>query len=145
VRSNEALDLLVTAGGVYRAKDGTRVWSPGGAWPITDDKLLSGNAERFVAYDLLSGAKSGQELSWFPRGCTPLRAGSTLVTTRFQGNAAYVDLATGQITSIWNVRAACSNNLFPANGVLNVPNLSGGCTCNYMPVSQALVPASVLE
>jgi hypothetical protein len=38
-----------------------------------------------------------------------------------------------------------SNNLFPADGVLNVPNLSGGCTCNYMPVSQALVPAAVVE
>ena len=67
------------------------------------------------------------------------------LTTRFMGNAAYLDIATGKITSIWNVRAACANNLFPADGILNVPNLSGGCTCNYMPVSQALVPASVVE
>ena len=35
-------------------------------------------------------------------------------------------------------------SLFPANGVLNVPNLSGGCTCNYLPVSQAFVPAWTL-
>ena len=44
--------------------------------------------------------------------------------------------------SIWNVRAACSNNLFPANAVLNIPDLSGGCTCNYMPVSQAFAQAT---
>jgi hypothetical protein len=43
-----------------------------------------------------------------------------------------------------NVRAARAGNLFPANGILNVPNLSGGCTCNYMPVSQAFVPESVI-
>lgn len=145
VRYSRPHDLLVTSGGVYRAEDGTRVRGAGGTWAITADKLLTGNAERFVAYDLLSGEKSGKELKWFTRGCTPLRAGANLLTTRFQGNAAYVDLATGRITSIWNVRAACSNNLFPANGILNIPNLSGGCTCNYMPVSQALVPASVLQ
>ena len=145
VRYSQPHDLLVTSGGVYRAEDGTRVRAAGGAWSITDDKLLVGSAKRLVAYDLLTGAKSGKELTWVTRGCTSLRASSNLLTTRFRGNAAYVDLATGQITSIWNVRAACSNNLFPANGILNVPNLSGGCTCNYMPISQALVPVSVLE
>ena len=145
VRYSEPHDLLVTSSGVYRAGDGTRVWGPGGDWPITEAKLLRGNSDRFVACDLLTGTESGEELKWNRRGCTSLRAGSTMLTTRFQGNAAYVDLGTGEITSIWNVRAACSNNLFPANGVLNVPNLSGGCTCNYMPISQALVPASVFE
>ncbi len=145
VRYSEPLDLLVASSGVYRAKDGTRIWNAGGAWPITDDTLLSGNSELFATHDLLTGAKSDKQWTWNRRGCTSLRASSIMLTTRFQGNAAYVDLATGQITSIWNVRAACSNNLFPANGVLNIPNLSGGCTCNYMPVSQAFVPMSVIE
>ena len=116
---------------------------------LTHDKRVVYDALRegrcFVAYDLLTGTKSGKDLAWFRRGCTVLRAGSTMLTTRFQGNAAYVDLDTGQITSIWNVRAACSNNLFPANGVLNLPNLTAGCTCNYLPISQALVPTSVME
>ena len=112
---------------------------------ITGDKLYSGNANGLTIYDLPTGAKSGNPLTWNRRGCTSLRAGATMLTTRFQGNAAYVDLANGRFTSLWNIRAACSNNIFPADGVLNVPNLTGGCTCNYMPVSQAFVPAPVID
>ena len=145
VRYSEPLDLVVTSSGVYRAADGSPVWNAGGPWPITEDKLLSGDSDRLAVFDLLAGTKSDKELTWVKRGCTLLRASSNLLTTRYYGNAAYVDLATGEFTSIWNVRAACSNNLFPANGVLSLPNLSGGCTCNYMPVSQALVPTSVME
>ncbi len=145
VRYGESHDVVVNSRGVYRAKDGSKIWSGGGGAPITADKLLGGNADGFHARDLLTGEKSGKPLKWNRRGCTRLRAGANLLTTRFQGNAAYVDLATGDITSIWNVRAACSNNLFPANGVLNIPNLSGGCTCNYIPMSQAFVPSSVMK
>jgi hypothetical protein len=61
------------------------------------------------------------------------------------GNAAFVDLASGEMTAFGNVRAACSNNLFPADGVLNMPSLTGGCTCNYLPLSQAYVPTSVID
>ena len=32
-----------------------------------------------------------------------------------------------------------------ANGLLNIPNLTAGCTCNYAPVSAACVPARVVE
>jgi hypothetical protein len=31
------------------------------------------------------------------------------------------------------------------NGVLNIPNITGGCECNYTPNSQAYVPTSVIE
>ena len=115
------------------------------AWPISGERLLGGDAGGFVTCDLLTGKRLHEPWTWPRRGCTPLRAGARLLTTRFKGNAAYVDLATGRITSIWNVRAACSNNVFPADGVLNLPNLSGGCTCNYMPISQALAPLSAFE
>lgn len=145
VRYSEPLDLVVTSSGVYQAADGSRVWNSGGPWPMTEKLLLSGSSGGFTTYDLLTGAKSEKKLAWNKRGCTLLRASSNLLTTRYLGNASYVDLASGEFTSIWNVRAACSNNLFPANGVLNVPNLSGGCTCNYMPISQAFVPTSVME
>ena len=150
VRYSKPHDLLVTSSGTYRAADGTRVHNTGGpSFPetvaITAEMAFTGDARELVAYDLVSGKKSGKPMAWNTRGCTSLRAGETLLTTRYRGNAAYVDFATGKITSIWNIRAACSNNLFPANGVLNVPNLTGGCTCNYMPISQALVPVSALE
>lgn len=145
VRYSEPLDVVVTTSGVYQAADGSRVWNSGGAWPITEKLLLKGTSGGFTTYDLLNGTKSEKKLAWNKRGCTLLRASSTMLTTRYLGNASYVDLATGEFTSIWNVRAACSNNLFPANGVLNIPNLSGGCTCNYMPISQAFVPTSVME
>ncbi len=145
VRYSEPLDLVVTPNAAYRAADGSQAWKKGGIWSITGDKVLTGNAAKFAAYDLETGKTPIKKLSWVTRGCTILRAGENMLTTRFRGNAAYVDLSSGEITSIWNVRAACSNNLFLANGVLNIPNLSGGCTCNYQPISQAFVPSTVFE
>ncbi len=68
-----------------------------------------------------------------------------MVTTRFRANIACIDLESREISSMWNVRPACYNNLFPANGVLNAPCLTGGCTCNYTPASQAYVPVSVID
>ena len=144
LRYSKALDLLLAASGVYRGADGTRV-RDGATGRIAGDKLLAGQHDGFVAHDLRTGDKSLEKpLQWARRGCTSLRASTHLLTTRYKGNAAYIDVATRRITSLWNIRAACSNNLFPANGILNVPNLTGGCTCNYLPVSQAFVPVWTL-
>jgi hypothetical protein len=46
-----------------------------------------------------------------------------------------------------SVVQACqtNNNLYPANGVLNIPSLTAGCTCNYAPVSVACVPSAAVE
>ncbi|MHC4097137.1 MAG: hypothetical protein ACYSU3_13920 [Planctomycetota bacterium] len=93
----------------------------------------------------MTGQASGVKTVWVRRGCTGLRSSTHLVTTRFRANAAYIDLASRGITSLWNIRPGCYNNLFPANGVLNAPSLTGGCTCNYTPASQAYVPLSVIE
>jgi outer membrane protein assembly factor BamB len=144
IRFCEASDLLCTSNGVYRGGDGERLWA-GSVYLVAGDKLISGGNSQVAYLDPKTGQQMGKQLQWNLRGCTMLRGSSTLLSTRFMGNAAYLDIATGRITSIWNVRAACSNNLFPADGVLNVPNLSGGCTCNYMPVSQALVPTAVVD
>jgi len=158
VRYSRPLDLVVTSSGIYRAGNGSLVAAlpeapkggkkqpANGPQPlfVLGEKLLFGTAESFATYDLRTGNRSGDAMTWTRRGCTTPRASSLLVTTRFRGNAACIDLASREITSFWNVRAACSNNLFPADGVLNMPSLTGGCTCNYMPVSQAYVPASVI-
>jgi hypothetical protein len=112
---------------------------------IIDDRLLWGTPTSFVQYDLPSGASVGDPLFWVRRGCTGLRASSHLITTRFRGNCAYIDISSREITPLWNVRPGCNNNLFPANGVLNIPCLTGGCECNYTPASQAYVPQKVIE
>jgi hypothetical protein len=92
----------------------------------------------------------GEQTVWVQRGCTGLRSSAKMVTTLFRANVACIDLESREISSMWNVRPGCYNNLFPANlfpanGVLNAPCLTGGCTCNYTPASQAYVPVSVIE
>ena len=59
----------------------------------------------------------------------------------------WIDLDSHEITPLLSVRPGCglNNNLYPANGVLNVPNLTAGCTCNYTPISVACVPAVVVQ
>ncbi|MGQ9574606.1 MAG: outer membrane protein assembly factor BamB family protein [Thermoguttaceae bacterium] len=160
VRYSPLLDLVVLWSGIFRGADGGLVAAfpqparpAGKARPeslprplfLIGDKVLVGTAESYIEYDLRTGKPVGKPMRWVRRGCTTPRAGSNLVTTRCLGNAACIDLASRQITLFWNVRAACSNNLFPASGVLNMPSLTGGCTCNYLPVSQAYVPAAMIQ
>lgn len=159
LRYSEAHDLIVTSSGIYRAGDGTlaadlpappEAPEKGPAPPaptplsIIDRNILWGTVERFVLRDLSTGQANGAETVWVRRGCTTLRSSATMVTTRYRANIACIDLESRDITSMWNVRPGCYNNLFPANGVLNAPCLTGGCTCNYTPASQAYVPASVV-
>ena len=157
LRYSEPHDLLLTGTAIYKGKDGSvhrkknsanpsqNKWNYKSGGFIAGDSLLVGGSDNFVMYDLTSGAQQGEQLKWFRRGCTPLRTSPYLATTRYKGNAAYIDLDTKKFQPLWNLRGACSNNIFPANGVLNVPNLSGGCTCNYTPTSMALVPRGALR
>jgi outer membrane protein assembly factor BamB len=148
-------DLLVTSGGVYRGRDGMLVTETSGFdemhgnqkcdhLSIAGNRLLWGTVTSYAAYDLLSGRPLDDSMAWIRRGCTDLRASSNLITTRYRGNCAYIDLDSREITPLWNVRPACNNNLYPANGVLNIPCLTGGCECNYTPASQAYVPERLL-
>ena len=144
IRYCESSDLLCSSSGIFQGGDGTRVRDTAVAL-VADDKLICGGPEQVVVLDARTGNKIGEQLKWSRRGCTILRGSSNLLTTRYKGNACYIDLDTREITSIWNVRAACSNNLFVANGVLSMPGLTLGCTCNYLPISQALVPTPIVE
>ena len=160
LRFSEAHDLIVTSSGIYGAGDGNKVAglpappkapekgrapTAPRALSIIDRNILWGTVDRFILRDLLTGKPSGEQTAWVRRGCTGLRSSANMVTTRFRANIACIDLESRKISSMWNVRPGCYNNLFPANGVLGLPNLSGGCTCNYMPVSQVFVPMSVIE
>ncbi len=165
LRYSPLLDVVVTPAGCFRGGDGeplptqsdaakTRLVITGGGLPksglpalVAGRKLLTGNDENLVVYDLASAERLGDPLSWVRRGCTGTRASAYLMTTRFRGNSAWIDLESREITPLLGVRPGCSvnNNLYPANGVLNVPNLTAGCTCNYAPVSMACVPAGAVE
>ena len=145
LRYAEPQDLLIAAGGVYRGKDGSKVRNNATALLIAGDKLVGGGNDLLMTFDLHSGKKVGKDIRWYRRGCTDLRACPNMVTTRYRGNAAYIDLATRRITPLWNVRSGCNNNLIPGDGLLNVPNLTGGCECNYTPTSIALVPSHTLR
>jgi outer membrane protein assembly factor BamB len=137
----------------HRGADGQALWEgiAGTQAFIVGDKVVTyltrdTPKHALVAiYDLMTGQKAAKDIEWYQRGCTVLRAGSNLLTTRYLANAAYYDLADGKMTPISNVRASCSNNLYPANGVLAAPNLIGGCNCNYMPISQGFAPVAAFE
>jgi len=157
---SESLDLVVTATGIHQGTSGERLHAlpeppkpvngrpvpvvPGPLFVI-GDKLLWGTVQDFVVFDLKTGQRTGDHTAWVRRGCTTIRASEHLVTTRVRANAAYIDLESREPTSLWNIRPACMNNLYPANGVLNAPNVIGGCTCNYTHTSQAYVPVSEIE
>ena len=155
--------MLVTASGFYRGKDGKPLPRPadtpdahylvkGRGLPaglpgyLAGNQLLAGSEENLFIYDLPSGKQVGQPVKWTRRGCTGTRASRHLLTTRYRGNSAWVDLDTGGVTPLLGVRPGCqvNNNLYPANGVLNIPNLTAGCTCNYTPISTACVPTGVV-
>ncbi|TVS20336.1 MAG: hypothetical protein EA424_04530 [Planctomycetaceae bacterium] len=161
LRYSPSHDILVTPVGFYCASDGSllkrpadpeqRRWivvgrerpDPGAPGLITSGMLITGSDQSLFTYELPSGKPLAEEpLQWVRRGCTDTRASERLLTTRYRSNSAWIDLATGQITPFLAVRPGCTlhNNLFPANGVLSMPNLTGGCTCNFLPVSVGLVP-----
>ncbi len=165
LRYSEPLDLVVTPGGLFRGADGAPAAQPATAGPnrwivegrglpegglpgvVAGQRLLTGNEQLLVVYDLPKCEPAGKPLEWVRRGCTGTRASTHLLTTRYRSNSAWIDLATREITPMLGVRPGCAvnNNLYPANGVLNMPNLTGGCTCNFAPASLALVPAAVLN
>jgi hypothetical protein len=164
LRYSAALDIVVTPVSFHRASDGeplpwnagsssTRLVVQGNGLPepgvpgfVAGDRLLTGDPENLFVYQLPSGDPIGKPLSWARRGCTGTRASTHLLTTRYRGNSAWIDLDSREITPLLGVRPGCSvnNNLYPANGLLNIPNLTAGCTCNYAPVSTACVPAGIV-
>jgi outer membrane protein assembly factor BamB len=165
LRYSKPLDMVVTPKGFFKGADGKPLPWPADAKGkrlviqgrglaksgvpgyIAGGKLLTGDSSSLRVYDLRSAKPVGKTLKWNTRGCTGTRASKFILTTRFRGNSAWMDLDSRRITPILGIRPACqvNINLYPADGVLNVPNLTAGCTCNYLPVSTALVPDSALE
>ena len=93
------------------------------------------------AYDLRTGEPitlpnpvTGQPWTWgFTKGghfCSYAVASEHLLTFRGR-SAAFFDMHSGGTGHLMGFRSGCRNSLIPANGVLNAPNFSSGCICNY--------------
>ncbi len=165
LRYSPELDLVVMLGGLLRGRDGQEVTlevdpppagfalkgrglpEPGLPGFIAGTRLLTGDEQNLRVYELPTGQPLGKPLSWSRRGCTATRASTHLLTTRYRANSAWIDLDSREITPLLGIRPGCSlnNNLYPANGVLNIPSLTAGCTCNYAPLSTACVPAATVQ
>lgn len=144
---NKKHDILITTSTIYSAKDGKSLCSIKNPLGVTDEKLISGSpkpGEQFIRIDnlfkLITGVDEADKmikLNW--KLCCKPKFSNKLITTRY-GSAAFVDMTTGEVTYIYNMRFACSNSGVLANGILNSPNQQGGCTCNYTPCSSAFTP-----
>jgi len=165
LRYSESLDTVVTTAGFFQGSNGeplpqsadvprAQLVVTGSGLPktgipgyIAGRRLLAGSDDTLWVYELPSVKRIGAPLQWSRRGCTGTRASTHLMTTRLKGNSAWIDLTSREITPFLGIRPACgtNNNLYPANGVLNIPSLTAGCTCNYAPVSVACVPAAAVE
>jgi outer membrane protein assembly factor BamB len=82
--------------------------------------------------DILTGEPTGREslLGFNGHDCNSPLGGQHLLFVR-DGTISYADLESEQRFYLRNVRSGCVNSLIAAEGLLNVPNMSGGCTCNY--------------
>jgi len=133
----------------YRGKDGNTLWTKPdvayfGPCILLNDKILTNG--RFYgtstgAFSLLDGSGvtianplTGVKKPWrISRGygCNSIRASEHLLTYR-SGSAAYYDLNSKSGTgSLGGFRSGCTSNLVIANGVLNAPEMTRHCTCNF--------------
>ncbi len=79
-------------------------------------------------------------------GCNTPAASENLLTFR-SGAAGYYDLANdGGTGNLGGFRSSCTNNLIVADGVLNAPDYTRGCTCSYQEqASLAMAPMPEAE
>ncbi len=115
---------------LLRAADGTAVWTKtsGLSQPVVlmGDRLLDQGA-RIIALATGETIKSNV----FRRGgCNYAVANKHLAFVRDQTVCA-VDLDSGERQRLRNLRSGCSASIVPAAGVLNIPNFSRRCVCNY--------------
>ena len=68
---------------------------------------------------------------WRTYGCNTINASQNLLLFR-SGAAGFADLESdGGTGSFGGFRSGCTNNLIPANGVLNAPDYTRTCSCSY--------------
>ncbi|MDD4872892.1 MAG: PQQ-binding-like beta-propeller repeat protein [Kiritimatiellae bacterium] len=153
----------------YRGKNGKVLWEKTkmrylGPLVLHDNQIIpsapsggiTSNRSSSAMMDLLTGNHvtrkhplTGKDIPWtYARayGCGAALAGEKILTFR-SGSAAYCDLIRGGgTTSLGGFKAGCTENLIPANGVLNAPDYTRTCSCAYQnQVSLALITMPDVE
>ncbi len=132
----------------YAGETGNMLWDDShgeydhGPYILYKDRIMVQKASSGKALNLLTGGTytlphplTGLDTPWdFSRnyGCSTAVASEHLMTMR-SGAAGFVDLKNGHggAGNFGGFRSGCAPNLIPANGVLNAPDSTSGCTCNY--------------
>jgi outer membrane protein assembly factor BamB len=126
----------------YQGKDGHVIWKDldrvhTGPCMLVGDTIIT----QGLAYELLTGEPklrrhplTGQPLPWqFTRnyGCNTAIACPHLLTFR-SAAAGFFDLERdGGTGNLGGFKSGCTSNLIAADGVLNAPDYTRTCTCNY--------------
>jgi hypothetical protein len=140
-------DMVEDEGGkraaAFRGTDGAVVWDKETAYigrPIVHNRTLFFEAGGYGALDLLTGepVRTAHPLTGDPvrlkyarqYGCNTPIAGEHVITFR-SGAAGFFDLVQGGVANLAGFKSGCTNNLIPADGVLNAPDYTRTCLCNY--------------
>jgi outer membrane protein assembly factor BamB len=118
-----------------------RYWGPLALHDRTVILAIAGRSGANQGLDLLTGEDrlrrhplTEQETQWSywrTYGCNTINASQNLLVFR-SGSAGFADLQSdGGTGSFGGFRSGCTNNLIPANGVLNAPDYTRTCTCSY--------------
>lgn len=149
VKYNKGI-VVVTDLAAYDASTGKKLWTHNGQTRggrlIHGDWLLGQNetlnlrtGEERTTTDMLTSDK----VKWqFARayGCGPIAGCQNMLFFR-SGTTGFFDMAANGTTNFGGVRPGCAVTMIPANGLMNIPEGSSGCSCAYnFQTSLALIP-----
>ena len=142
---DRATDESVTGMVAYRGADGEVIWkdldrSYAGPCMLHKDTVIAQPAKA-LAWSLLTGEfktrvnpLTGSRLPWtFTRnyGCNVSVAGQNLITFR-SAAAGFYDLQNdGGTGNLGGFKSSCTSNLIIGGGLLNAPEYTRTCSCNY--------------
>lgn len=122
------------------SEDGKLVWTARTAHlsrPVVAGNTIYGEP---WAFDLRTGKQkmrtdpsTGKQEKWhvvWTHGCGPMMASASILFFR-RGGVGYYDLARNELGGFPSLRPGCGINIISANGLVLVPESSGGCECSY--------------
>ena len=131
----------------HRGADGKVLWDEAvtynGPYILHDDTIITQRSQGRTAraFSLLTGHQimrkhplTGESVPWEYmrlKGCNTAVGSQHLLTFRSSA-AGFFDLTNdGGTGNLGGFRSSCTSNLIVANGVLNAPDYTHGCTCSY--------------